>query len=72
MSPRRGHCRGCGAPVIFVQSDDEGLLVLDVHESVTGPERYAIYDDGSVHPVGRRAAVRANPRHHCGTLHTAH
>lgn len=70
MRPRRGHCRGCGHPVIFVQSEDEGLLVLDVHETVVGPERYAIWDDGSVRPVTTRSSVRANPRHHCQEIHT--
>lgn len=66
--PRRGNCRGCGHPVIFVQSDDEGLLVLEVHESAGGPNRYAIWDDGSVHPVAPKAEIRANPTHLCDAV----
>jgi hypothetical protein len=65
MVPHRGTCRGCGHPVIRAQSEDEGLLVLDVHESTGGRDRWAIWDDGTVHPVLRHDTL-GHFQHACG------
>lgn len=70
MNVRHGHCRGCRQPVIFAQSEDEGLLVLETHAAAGGDRRYAIWDDGSVHPVTRRASVRAHAVHDCPAQRT--
>lgn len=50
---------------MFAHTEDEGLLVLEVHESAGGPGRYAIHDDGLAHPVAARAAVLAHELHTC-------
>lgn len=65
MKPRRGSCRGCSHDVVFAQAEEGELLVLEAHESAGGPDRYAIWDDGTVHPVSERADIRAYPRHLC-------
>lgn len=68
MRPRTGTCRGCNRPVVFAQSDSEGLMVLEVHESAGGAGRYAIYDDGIAHPVPARKEVLAHEQHMCEGL----
>ena len=54
--------------MLFAQSDDEGLMVLNPHESALGPGRYAVWDDGTVHPVSARAEVLAHELHTCPGL----
>jgi hypothetical protein len=55
---------------VFFASSDEESLVLDAHATAGGENRYAIWDDGSVHAVTKRAAVRAHPVHNCTALRT--
>lgn len=62
-----GTCPGCSVPVVFADYED-AVLVLERHECAGGPGRYAIWDDGSVHPVAARAEVLALPLHVCAAL----
>lgn len=65
MTARTGTCRGCGHPVLFAQSDDEGLMCLEVHESAGGAGRYAVWDDGTARPVAARWEGLAHSVHCC-------
>lgn len=65
MRPARKLCRPCGATVLHALTEDLELVVLDLHESVRGGVRYAIWDDGSAHIVPAQRSVLANPTHRC-------
>jgi len=65
-------CPTCGAPVVIAdltpapgEFDSPGRVVLDSHEAASGPGRYAIWDDGTCHPVAAAAEVLAYPLHQC-------
>lgn len=65
MRPQRRICRTCGVTVLHAPTEDEGLVVLDLHESAGGPNRYVVWDDGIARPISRRREVTASARHTC-------
>lgn len=65
MKPRAGTCRECGHPVVYAHTEDEGLMVLEQHETAGGANRYAIWEDGMARPVTARAEVLAHQVHAC-------
>lgn len=66
MRPGRHTCRGCSHPVVRAQTEDGGaVIVLEVHESASGPGRFAIWDDGYAHPVSAGRSVLAHEIHNC-------
>lgn len=59
-------CPHCGHPVLLAHlHDGPERVVLDTHETAGGPHRYAIWDDGTAHPVTEKASVKANKLHDC-------
>lgn len=66
MRPRNVTCKGCQRPTVVAQTDDEGLLALEVHESALGAGRYAIWDDGIARPVAAKWEGLAHQIHVCG------
>lgn len=66
MKPRRITCRGCGHPILLVQSSDGPNIALEVHESAGGAGRYAVWEDGLARPVAARWEGLAHQVHVCG------
>jgi hypothetical protein len=64
-APHRGSCKGCGVPVMWADTPDEGRICLDSHESVRGENRHVLNDDGYVVPVHARREVMAYTAHVC-------
>lgn len=65
MRPERRLCRPCGSVVIHAKLEDGEVVVLELHESPLGPDRFAVWDDGTARPVPAKRVVSANPLHRC-------
>lgn len=61
----RGTCKGCGSPVVWADTTDEGRICLDSHETVLGPDRFVINEDVYAVPIHARQQELAYPLHNC-------
>lgn len=64
---RTAACPRCAAPIRWERLDYGELIPLDLHETMAGPHRYAIADDGRLLAVVETAQVLAysDHRHTC-------